>query len=323
MDICELCAGFRLPPKPDSSLKKCINSECDKKFFNVTPNEMITYYLKFMRLTLSNEKYRILLEKKFSSRYYRDTAYRVAWVYFIEEVVNNRNNLDISRVGVYYSRGIGVKRSDYMADLFFTLAEKYRSSMYSLGGEDLCPVCIVNPDNGDGSVMCEICTKMVCGFCSKRLSGKKCPSCNSDTTGTLIQKIENLRKAIATRSGRNIENAKVFLGWAILKCPTEANHQVYTLVSESIKKNCNKGYLLLSTLYLYGKGCIKNIPTAIKILETGVQKGQTECMLELARLYNSGKEIKKNKNKSVDFYKMATLNGSYTALSYLHRLKCE
>ena len=284
---------------------------------------MITYYLNFLRLTLSDERYRILLGKKFSSRYSRDTGYNVAWEYFIEEVINNRDNIDISRAGVYYSRGVGVKKSAFMADLFFALAEKYRSIFgICMDDEDLCPVCTVNPDNGEGSVICEVCTNMVCGFCYKRLPANKCPSCNSDLNGPLSGKIRRIKKAIATRTGRNIENAKVFLGWAILKCPTESDRQSYILASEAIFKHCDKGYFLLATLYLTGKGCIKNIPTAIRILETGSGKGQTECMLKLAKLYNTGEGVKKNKYKAMDFYKLAALNGSCTALYHLHHLKC-
>lgn len=323
--VCRLCSNFRLPPKPDSSVKKCINPDCDQKYFNITPNEMISYYLIFLRATLSerkeDQKYRTLLGKKFSSRYYRETSYRVAWEFFIEEVVNNRDIMDIACLGVYYSRGIGVKKSSFMADLFFALSEKYRS--LCLDDIDLCPVCTVNPDNGEGSLMCEVCTKMVCGFCQKRLPTKKCPSCNSDWNGTLVEKMEKLRKAIRTRRGRNIENAKVFLGWAVLKCPSEPNHQAYMLASEAIANHCDKGYLLLATLYLTGKGCVKNVPTAIRILETGVLKGRPECMLELAKIHNTGEGTKKNKHKAMDFYKLAALNGSCTALNHLHRLKCE
>lgn len=321
---CRLCQKFRSLPKPDSSIKRCIDPKCEQKYINVTPNEMITYYLKFLRLTLSDERYRTLLGKKFSSRYSRDSSYRVAWEYFTEEVINNRDSIDISRIGVYYSRGVGVKKSSFVADLFFALAEKYRSilSIYT-DDNDLCPVCTVNPDTGEGSVMCEVCTNMVCGFCYKRLPAKKCPTCNSELNGTLVQKIERLKTAIRTRQGRTIENAKVFLGWAILKCPSESNHHAYILASEAIMRNCDMGYLLLATLYLTGKGCIKNIPTAIRILETGARKRQPECMLELAKLYNTGEGVKKNKYKALDFYKLAALSGSCTALQYLHRLKCE
>jgi hypothetical protein len=325
--LCKLCINFRLPPKPDTSVRKCIDPKCDQKYYNSTPNELVDYYLNFLRLTLSerpeNKKYRTLLGRKFSSKFSRSNVYQVAWNFFVEEVINNQDGLDISRVGVYYSRGIGVRRSAFMADLFFALAEKYRTLPLTYTEEgDICPVCTINPDNGDGSIICDMCTKMVCGFCYKRLPNKRCPSCTSDLNDTLINKIQKLRKAIETRRGRNIENAKVFLGWAILKCPSEANYQAYALASEAIMRHCDKGYFLLGSMYLSGKGCVQNILTAVKILETGAKKNQTECMIELGRIYNNGTEVKKNKYKSIDFYKLAALNGNQRAFQYLHQLKC-
>ena len=301
MNCCDLCERFDGPLKPDSSIRNCINSKCEKSWFHATPLEMIQYYLFFLRRTLFLENHRITLSKKFSSRFSRDNTYTTSWEVFIDEVVNNKDNLDISRVGVYYSKGIGVKKSVFMADLLFALAERFRSSptlslIYApcegggerLVGEGICPVCTSNPDNGDGAIICEICTNMICNFCYKRLPTKKCPTCNEPYCKNTKTKIKRLREAIKRRRGRNIENAKVFLAQLILLDSDESDCQAYTLSSEAIMRGCKKGYYVLGSLYLRGKGCIKNIPTAIRIFETGARKGQSDCMIELGRLHTAG-----------------------------------
>ena len=334
MSCCDLCEKFNGPLKPDSSLKKCINSKCEKSWFHATPLEMIQYYLIFIRKTLFLEHHRVTLSKRFSSRFSRDNTYNISWEIFIDEVVNNKDNLDISRVGVYYSKGIGVKKSGFMADLFFALAERFRSSptlslVYFfnegggeiLAGEGVCPVCTANPDNGADAVICEICTNMICNFCYKRLLTKKCPTCNEPYCINTKTKIRRLREAIKRRHGRNIENAKVFLAQLILLDSEESDYQAYTLSSGAIMRGCKKGYYVLGSLYLQGKGCIQNIPTAIRILETGVRKGQADCMIELGRLHTVGIGVKKSKSRGIDFYKMAALNGSSNALIYLSKLK--
>jgi len=324
MDTCELCHKFDGTPKPDSSLKKCINPKCTRPHFNLTPVENIFYYLYFLRKTLCSEIYRQLLKNNFSSRFSRNCSYYKAWESFIDEVYNNRDNLDISRVGVYYAKGIGIKKSSFMADLFYTLAEKYRTVSVLEREERIenkCPVCIANPDNGEGSMVCETCGNMVCQFCFKRLTVAKCPTCNEKYERDVSIRIRKLKDIVYNSQGRNIENIKVYLAGLILSNKDEPTYQAYSLLVSSIMKGCNRGYYLLGTLYMDGKGCVKDIPTAIKIFKTGIEKGQTNCMNELARLYMAGIGVKKNKNKGTELYKMAVLNGSSSALFYLHKTK--